>query len=111
MNKQKYAVEKVAVNLSPEAAGVAHVLNLLMLAVGKTNPALGSLLDEFTSMHAEYLAELRSLAEGSADSGRLLQEFSASAREIYQRLRVLDNEQSAQLKAREEQSATLMRIH
>jgi len=111
MNNPKYAVEKVAPNLSPEAAGVAHGLNLLMLAIAKTNPAVGSLLDEFTSMHAEYLAELRALAQESIEYGQVLQQFSSSAKEIYQRLRSLDAEQTAKLNAVQNESAASSRIH
>ena len=90
---------------------MAHGLNLLLLAVGKTHPAAGSLLDEFTSMHAEYLAELHTLAQESPDYMRMLKQFSDSAKEIYQRLRALDAEQSAQLKAQQSEFATLTRIH
>jgi hypothetical protein len=50
-----------------DSAGFAHGLHLLLLAIARTNPAVGALLDEFTSMHAEYLAEMqRSRATTSA---------------------------------------------
>jgi hypothetical protein len=111
MNKPKFAVEKIALDLSPEAAGMAHGLNLLLLAVGKTNPSAGSLLDEFTSMHAEYLTELRALAMESPEYTRMLKQFSDSAREIYQRLRLLDAEQSAQLRNQMDLTGTLTRVH
>lgn len=111
MNKPKFHVEKVAQDLSPEAAGLAHGMNLLLLAVGKTNRAVGSLLDEFTSMHAEYLTELRTLSMESPEYTRMLKQFSDSAREIYQRLRKLDAEQSAQVNTHLEEAPASMRIH
>lgn len=79
----------------PGSEGFAHALNLLVLAIRRTNPSVGPLLDEFTSMHADYLAQLRALPPASEEHARLLADFQAAARQIYRRLSELQAEQSA----------------
>jgi hypothetical protein len=64
MSKPKHDVANALPEVELDSAGFAHGLHLLLLAIARTNPAVGALLDEFTSMHAEYLAELQQLARG-----------------------------------------------
>ena len=61
MSKPKHDVANALPEVELDSAGFAHGLHLLLLAIARTNPAVGALLDEFTSMHAEYLAELATL--------------------------------------------------
>lgn len=100
--------EKVALDL-PD--GFAHGLNLLLLAIGKTNPAIATLLDEFTAMHAEYLAGLRTLTPESAERAQMLESFSQASRSIYKRLRELADDQSASLRVEREEAAVSLRLH
>jgi hypothetical protein len=111
MSKPKYDLEKALLDLPLPSAGLAHGLDLLLLAIGKTNPNVGALLDEFTSMHAEYLAELRAAGANSAAHADAIELFSESARMIYKRLRVLDSEQSAMMKDWREAQLGVSRIH
>lgn len=111
MKKPKYDVAKFLPDLDPEAAGFAHGLNLLMLAIAKTNPAVGALLDEFTAMHAEYLAEVQALARESERLVPAMERFSQSAKIIYQRLSELDAEQSAAMRVADAHPASSARIH
>jgi hypothetical protein len=87
----------------------AHALNLLVLAIRRTNPGVGPLLDEFTSMHADYLGQLRTLPPDSAEHARVLADFQAAARQIYRRLSELQAEQAAPLHAFA--SAPTARLH
>lgn len=111
MKKPKYDVEKAIIDLPMDPPGFAHGLNLLLLAIGKTNPAIGTLLDEFTSMHAEYLAELQAQAPASIEHMQVVKLFTESTKLIYKRLRRLEAGQSAMLRTQQEGLATLMRIH
>lgn len=111
MKKPKYDVASVVPDLAGEPAGFAHGLNLLLLAIGKTNPAVGALLDEFTATHAEYLAEMQALARESDEYLQVLQTFSQAAKLIYKRLSALDAEQSSALRAGQQSPATSMSIH
>ena len=99
MSKTKHDVANALPEVELEAAGFAHGLRLLLLAIAKTNPAVGALLDEFTAMHADYLAELQSLARDSDEYLPVLEQFTRSARLIYKRLSELDTEQSAAMRA------------
>jgi hypothetical protein len=110
MKKPIYNVANAFPELALESAGFAHGLNLLLLAIAKTNPAVGALLDEFTAMHAEYLAELQALARESDEHLQVLERFSQSAKIIYKRLSALDEEQSRAAR-KEQQAATSMSVH
>ena len=110
MKKPNYNVADAFPELALEAAGFAHGLNLLLLAIAKTNPAVGALLDEFTAMHAEYLAELQALARESDEQLQVLERFSQSAKLIYKRLSALDEEQSRAAR-NEQQSTAPMSVH
>lgn len=113
MKKPKFDLANAISGMGLEPAGFAHALNLLLLAIGKGNPAVGALLDEFTALHADYLAQLQALARESNSDEHLqaLENFSQSARLIYKRLSALDAEQSAILRAGLLPPATSMSIH
>src|SRR4249919_2074696 len=98
MSKPKHDVANALPEVELDSAGFAHGLHLLLLAIARTNPSVGALLDEFTSMHAEYMAELQGVAREQAEYLPVLEKFSRSARQIYQRLSQLDTEQSAALR-------------
>jgi hypothetical protein len=98
MSKPKHDVTNALPEVELDSAGFAHGLHLLLLAIARTNPAVGALLDEFTSMHSEYLAELQAVAREQEEYLPVLEKFSRSARLIYQRLSELDAEQSAALR-------------
>jgi hypothetical protein len=98
MSKPKHDVANALPEVELDSAGFAHGLHLLLLAIARTNPAVGPLLDEFTSMHAEYLAELQAIAREDAAYLPVLEKFSRSARMVYQRLSESDAEQSAVLR-------------
>ena len=100
MSKPKYDPANALPEVELDSAGFAHGLHLLLLAIARTNPSVGALLDEFTSMHAEYLAELQALARENEDYLPVLEKFTRSARMIYQRLSKIDAEQSATLRER-----------
>ena len=102
MSKPKHDVANALKEVELDSAGFAHGLHLLLLAIARTNPAAGALLDEFTSMHAEYHAELQQLARENADYVPVMEQFARSARMIYQRLAAMDAEQSAQLRSQQE---------
>jgi hypothetical protein len=80
MSKPKYDPANALPEVELDSAGFAHGLHLLLLAIARTNPAVGALLDEFTSMHAEYLAELQSLAREDERYLPVLEKFTRSAR-------------------------------
>jgi len=111
MKKPNYDVAAVFPGLPLESAGFAHAVNLLLLAIGRTNPAVGALLDEFTSMHAEYLAELQALARESDEYLQVLEKFSEASKHIYQRLSALSAEQSAALRAEQRGPANSASVH
>jgi hypothetical protein len=98
MSKPKHDVANALTDVELDSAGFAHGLHLLLLAIARTNPSVGALLDEFTSMHAEYLAELQAVAREKDEYLPVLEKFSRSARLIYQRLSAIDAEQSASLR-------------
>ena len=98
MSKPKHDVANALPEVELDSAGFAHGLHLLLLAIARTNPSVGALLDEFTSMHAEYLAELQALAREDEAYLPVLDKFTRSARLIYQRLSKLDAEQSSALR-------------
>ena len=66
-------------------AGFGHALHLLLMAIAKTNPAAGPLLDEFTSMHADYLRDLKT-ASGGENPAQATDNFVLASRLIYKRL-------------------------
>ena len=99
MSKPKHDVANALPGVELDSAGYAHGLHLLLLAIARTNPNVGALLDEFTSMHAEYHAELQQLAREDAAYVPVLERFAQSTRLLYQRLSALDAEQSANLRA------------
>jgi len=111
MKKLNYDVAKFLPDLDPEAAGFAHGLNLLLLAIAKTNPSVSALLDEFTAMHAEYLAEIQALAMESDQFVPAMEQFSQSAKLVYKRLSELDAEQSAAMRVADTHPASSARIH
>jgi hypothetical protein len=111
MSKPKHDVANALPEVELDSAGFAHGLHLLLLAIARTNPSVGALLDEFTSMHAEYLAELQALARDDADYLPVLEKFTRSARLIYQRLSNIDAEQSASLRERQEHPAGSALVH
>ena len=111
MKKQKAELSGSSADLAIDPAGFAHALNLLLLAIRKTNPAVGSLLDEFTSMHARYLAELQALARESPEHVEVMQQFAHASKRIYRRLGDLDTEQSGALRARQTHPASSLRVH
>ena len=98
MSKPKHDVTNALPEMELDSAGFAHGLHLLLLAIARTNPSVGALLDEFTSMHAEYLAELQAVAREDEAYLPVLEKFSRSARMVYQRLSQIDAEQSATLR-------------
>ena len=91
----RFDLARVVAEAEPGSEGFAHALNLLVLAIRRTNPAVGPLLDEFTSMHADYLGQLRALPPESPEHARLLADFQGAARQIYRRLSELQAEQAA----------------
>jgi hypothetical protein len=95
----KFDLARAVAEAEPGSEGFAHALNLLVLAIRRTNPGVGPLLDEFTSMHADYLGQLRALPPDSAEHARVLADFQVAARQIYRRLSELQAEQSAPLHA------------
>jgi hypothetical protein len=98
MSKPKHDVVNALPEVELDSAGFAHGLHLLLLAIARINPAVGPLLDEFTSMHAEYLAELQAVAREDDAYLPVLEKFTRSARMIYQRLSRIDAEQAATLR-------------
>jgi len=111
MSKPKHDVANALTGVELDSAGFAHGLHLLLLAIARTNPAVGALLDEFTSMHAEYHAELQRLAREDADYVPVMEQFARSAKMIYQRLSALDAEQSAQLRSQREFACASDMLH
>ena len=69
------------------------------------------MLDEFTALHAEYHAELQTLARESDEYLQVLQSFSQASKLVYQRLSSLDSEQSTALRAGQQGPATSMSVH
>jgi hypothetical protein len=98
MSKPKHDAVNALPEVELDSAGFAHGLHLLLLAIARINSAVGPLLDEFTSMHAEYLAELQALAREDEAYLPVLEKFTRSARMIYQRLSRIDAEQAATLR-------------
>ena len=90
----KFDLARAVAEAEPGSEGFAHALNLLVLAIRRTNPGVGPLLDEFTSMHADYLGQLRALPPDSAEHARVLADFQAAARQVYRRLSELQAEQA-----------------
>lgn len=111
MKKQKPGLAGSAEDLALDPVGFAHALNLLLLAIRKTNAAVGPLLDEFTSMHAAYLGELQQLARQSDEHVQAMEQFAQASKRIYKRLSDLDTEQSRALRARENHPASSLSIH
>ena len=99
MSKPKHDVANALPEVELDSAGFAHGLRLLLLAIARTNPSVGALLDEFTATHAEYLSELQALARDSEEYLPVLEKFTRSARLIYKRLSAIDAEQTAALRA------------
>ena len=91
----KFDLARIVAEAEPGTEGFSHALNLLVLAIRRTNPSIGPLLDEFTSMHSDYLAQLRSLPRESPEHARVLADFQSAARDVYRRLSELHAEQSA----------------
>ena len=90
----KFDLARIVAEAEPGSEGFAHALNLLVLAIRRTNPSVGPLLDEFTSMHADYLGQLRALPPESPEHARVLADFQAAARQVYRRLSELQAEQA-----------------
>jgi hypothetical protein len=111
MSKPKHDVANALPEVELDSAGFAHGLHLLLLAIARTNPAVGALLDEFTSMHADYLAELQAVAREDEAYLPVLEKFTRSARMIYQRLSHLDAEQAANLREKQPHAAASSLLH
>jgi len=111
MSKPRHDVANALPEVELDSAGIAHGLHLLLLAIARTNPSVGALLDEFTSMHAEYLAELQAVAREDEAYLPVLEEFTRSARMIYQRLSTLDAEQAAKLREQLQHPLASARLH
>ena len=111
MDKPKQDILREIADLAIEPVGIAHALNLLLLAIGKNTPAVGVLLDEFTAMHAAYLAKLQTMARESDEHLLAMEDFSHAAKRIYQRLSTLDAEQSEAMRAEQQNPANSLRIH
>ena len=105
----QFDLARVIAEAQPGTEGFAHALNLLVLAIRRTNPSVGPLLDEFTSLHADYHVQLRALSPDSPEHARLLADFQTAARQIYRRLSELQAEQAAPLA--EPLHAMPMRLH
>lgn len=75
-------------------AGFGHALHLLLMAIAKTNAAVGPLLDEFTAKHADYLRELQESA-GGGEPAQATDNFILASRLIYKRLSDLQARQAA----------------
>jgi ATP/maltotriose-dependent transcriptional regulator MalT len=90
----KFDLARAVAEAEPGSEGFAHALNLLVLAIRRTNPSVGPLLDEFTSMHADYLVQLRELPPDSPEHARVLADFQHAARQIYRRLSELQAERA-----------------
>lgn len=104
MSKPVFDLDAAESELPGAPAGLSHALNLLLLAIAQSSlSGAGPLLDRFTSMHADYLAQLQSRARESEAHLSALDPFAHAARMIYRRLSALDGEQSSQL--RDEQNA------
>jgi len=111
MSKPKHDVANAVPEVELDSAGFAHGLHLLLLAIARTNPAVGALLDEFTASHAEYLAELQAMARDDEAWLPVLEKFTRSARMIYKRLSAIDAEQSAALRAQTQHPSASGLIH
>jgi hypothetical protein len=74
-------------------AGFGHALHLLLMAIAKTNAAVGPLLDEFTAKHADYLRELQ--GAGGGEPAQATDNFILASRLIYKRLSDLQTRQAA----------------
>jgi hypothetical protein len=111
MSKPKHDVANALPEVELDSAGFAHGLHLLLLAIARTNPAVGALLDEFTSMHADYLAELQAVAREDEAYLPVLEKFTRSARMIYQRLSRIDAEQAANLREQQPHPAGSSLLH
>lgn len=98
-------------DLEFDPAGLAHALNLLMRAIGRTQANAGTLLDEFTAMHAQYLAQSQELARASQAHVQAMQEFSMLSRSIYRRSGAMAEAQSAQKRDAESHPASSASIH
>jgi len=85
MSKRNDQDPAVAVDQDFPIAGFGHALHLLLMAIAKTNPAVGNLLDEFTSMHADYLRDLAT-ANGGEEPAKATDNFVLASRLIYKRL-------------------------
>jgi hypothetical protein len=77
-------------------AGFGHALHLLLMAIARTNPSVGALLDEFTAMHADYLQDLKTTSGGEAPA-QATDNFVLASRLIYKRLSDLQTRQQAAL--------------
>ena len=96
MNKRTEEQPAIAADQDFPIAGFGHALHLLLMAIAKTNPAVGALLDEFTSMHADYLRDLKT-ANGGEAPAQATDNFVLASRLIYKRLSdQLTREQGAQ---------------
>jgi hypothetical protein len=86
--------DQAAPNQDFPIAGFGHALHLLLMAIAKTNPSVGALLDEFTSMHADYLRDLKT-ASGGESPAQATDNFVLASRLIYKRLSDLQTHQAA----------------
>ena len=108
----KFELARAVAEAEPGTEGFAHALNLLVLAIRRTRPSVGPLLDEFTSTHADYLRQLRDLPADSPEHARLLADFQAAARQIYRRLSDLQAEQASALRQADSAAAGKpLRLH
>lgn len=91
----RFDLARAVAEAEPGSEGFAHALNLLVLAIRRTHPGAGPLLDEFSATQADYLDRLRALPPGSAEHARVLADFRAAAQQIHRRLRELQPKSAA----------------
>ena len=91
--------------------GVTHALTLLLLAVARSNSSVGALLDEFTGMHAGYLAKLRASGREAEQVGRIVEAFQVASKDIYKQLSALESEQAVAERNEQEKRSASLRVH
>lgn len=91
--------------------GVAHALTLLLLAVARTDSSVGALLDEFTAMHADYLAQLRARGGDAGQLERVIEAFQVASKDIYRQLSALESEQAVAERNEQETIPPSLRVH
>lgn len=109
MNKRSDEHPAMAADQDFPIAGFGHALHLLLMAIAKTNPGVGPLLDEFTAMHSDYLRDLKT-ANGGEEPAQATDNFVLASRLIYKRLSDQLTRQQASLRS-EDRVPTAASIH